>query len=136
MSYPTGDSGTAPDPHAQPGLARPRNGLGIAALVLGLIALFTFWTVFGGILLGLAAIVLGIIGFRRQRRGQATNGTMAVIGAVLGVLALLASAIILAIGVSIFSGEGFDNLKDCLDNAQTAGERADCEKDFSDDITR
>src|ERR1700712_6075070 len=62
-----------------PGLLRPRNGAGRAALICGLIAFvcavgfFLVLTVPVAILLGLAAIVLGIMGRSRVRRGIATN---------------------------------------------------------------
>ena len=48
-----------------------------------------FWTILGGLLLGLLAVIFGILGFRRGKRGQATNGTLAVVGAVIGGLALV-----------------------------------------------
>ncbi|GAB3680292.1 DUF4190 domain-containing protein [Streptomyces sparsus] len=126
MSYPSA--------HSDQPQGSPRNGLGIAALVLGIIALATFWTVVGGIILGIVAIVLGIIGFRRQRQGVATNGTMAIVGAVLGALGLIASAIILAVGVSFFNSEEFGNLTECLEQAETAEEQQECERDFSDQV--
>ena len=40
-----------------------------AALVLGILALVTSFTVFGGVVLGLLAIILGVIGLRRANRG-------------------------------------------------------------------
>ena len=46
---------TSADPGYGAPLRRPRNGLGIAALVLGLLALVLCWTIIGGIVLGLLA---------------------------------------------------------------------------------
>ncbi|WP_199566465.1 DUF4190 domain-containing protein [Streptomyces corynorhini] len=112
----------------------PRNGLGIAALVVSLIGLVFFWTVVGGIVLGLLAIVFGVIGFRRGKRGEATNGTMALIGAIIGVLAILASGLIIAVGVSFFKSEGFSDLRDCLSSADTQAEQQKCEDDFKDSV--
>ncbi|WP_181008900.1 MULTISPECIES: DUF4190 domain-containing protein [unclassified Streptomyces] len=114
--------------------AAPRNGAGVAALATGILAALTFWTVAGGILLGIAALATGIIGFRRSRRGEATNGTMAAIGAVLGALGLIAGAAVLAFGVSVWSSEEFQNLQDCLDNANGQAEIEQCEQDFRDDF--
>src|SRR4051812_3120007 len=85
---------SAPAYRPEPGApTHKRNGLGIAALVLGILAVLSFLTVVGGIILGLVALILGVIGFRRGRRGEATNGTMSLVGAVLGVLGLIGSVI-------------------------------------------
>src|SRR5437764_655043 len=71
-----------------PGLLKPRNGAGRAALICGVIALvcaigfFLVITVPVAILLGLAAIVLGFMGRSRVRRGLATNRGSATTGIV------------------------------------------------------
>ncbi|MGW0310619.1 DUF4190 domain-containing protein [Streptomyces flavidovirens] len=57
------------------------NGLAITALVLGVAAILLFWTVFGGIVLGLLAVIFGIIGARRTRGDQAPHGKTPIIGA-------------------------------------------------------
>ncbi|MEU1279671.1 DUF4352 domain-containing protein [Streptomyces sp. NPDC005805] len=85
-------AGPAPFTPQQP----PRNGLGTAALVLGIIGLilgivpFLFWL--GGIL-GLLALILGLVGLGRTKRGQATNKGVTIAGTVLGGLALIVSAV-------------------------------------------
>jgi uncharacterized membrane protein len=108
--------------------------MAIAALVLGIVALVLFWTVFGGIVLGLAAVVLGIIGARKARGGRAPHGKMSVVGAVLGALALIVSVVILAIGASILGSDEYKNLDECVRDATTQSEREACEKDFERDI--
>ncbi|MER7515524.1 DUF4190 domain-containing protein [Streptomyces sp. NPDC126499] len=110
--------------------AKRSSGLAIASLVLGVAAILLFWTVFGGIVLGLLALVLGIIGARKARRGDGGHGTMSLIGAVLGALGLLASAVILAIGASILDSDEFKNLEDCVEHAKTQAERDACARDF------
>ncbi|MFF8385149.1 DUF4190 domain-containing protein [Streptomyces kanasensis] len=73
-----------------------RNGLGTAALVLGIIGTvsgfipFFFWL--AGIL-GLIALVLGLSGRGRAKRGEATNKGVTTAGAVLGLVALVLSAV-------------------------------------------
>ncbi|MFC9328783.1 DUF4190 domain-containing protein [Kitasatospora sp. NPDC057015] len=80
----------------------PRNGLGVAAMVLGIVGmvlaltLVLFWFAW---LLALVAVVLGVIGLRLCRRGAATNRGAAMAGVILGVLALLVSS-----GVGTFMG--------------------------------
>ncbi|MFH8346268.1 DUF4190 domain-containing protein [Streptomyces sp. NPDC018045] len=96
-------------PHApQPPMGMPpqqaaRNGLGIAALTLGIIGTVSglipllFWL--AGTL-GLLALIFGLVGLGRAKRGQATNKGVAVTGTIFGVLALIASVAGLVITVS------------------------------------
>ncbi|MEV4946632.1 DUF4190 domain-containing protein [Streptomyces sp. NPDC053755] len=82
--------------HPAPAPAAFRNGLGTAALVLGIIGTvsglipFLFWL--AGIL-GLIALVLGLVGKGRVTRGQANNKGVTVTGAVLGLAALILSVV-------------------------------------------
>ncbi|MER7955587.1 DUF4352 domain-containing protein [Streptomyces sp. NPDC096030] len=73
-----------------------RNGLGTAALVLGIIGTLSgvipllFWL--AGIL-GLIALILGLSGRGRVKRGQANNKGVTTTGAVLGLAALILSVV-------------------------------------------
>jgi hypothetical protein len=118
--------------------AAPRNGMGTAALVLGIIALLSCWTVLGGLLLGALALIFGIIGRRRANRHQATNGGAALAGAILGGLALAVSILILAVaGVFLINHkEEFKNYRDCVAHANTGSERQQCSDDFNRSVTR
>lgn len=119
-------------PYGTPVAAAPKNGLGIAALVLGILALLTGWFLLGA-LFGLIAIVLGIIGRRRASRGEATNGGMALAGIVLGVLGIL-SAVFVAVTVASLFGEQFSSLTDCLNQADTQAAVEQCQSDFEQDV--
>ncbi|MGM0356933.1 DUF4190 domain-containing protein [Streptomyces sp. ECR3] len=125
--------GTRQDGRAAPGARR--NGFGIAALVLGLVGAALFWTVVGGIVLGLLALVFGVLGHRRSKRGLATNGVMSLVGAVIGTLALLASSLLLALGVAVFKSDDFKTYQDCLQHADTKSDRQQCAKDFDRDVS-
>ena len=78
----------------------PRNGLGIAALILGIVGVVTgiipffFWV--AGIL-GVIGLILGIIGRGRVKRGEATNGTMALWGIITSAVAVVVSIVGLVI---------------------------------------
>ncbi len=111
-----------------------RNGFGIAALGLRIVGVLLFWTAFGGIVLGLLAVVFGVLGFRRARRGVATNGTMAIIGAVLGALTLVVSAVLLALGVAVIYSDEFKSYQDCIAQANSQSERQDCARDFDREV--
>ncbi|MCT7354240.1 DUF4190 domain-containing protein [Streptomyces sp. 15-116A] len=113
---------------------RRGNGMAIAALVLGIVAILLFWTVFGGVLLGLLALIFGIIGARRARGGRAPHRTMSIIGAVLGTLGMIASVVIIAIGASILNSDEFKNFNDCVEHADTQSERDACAEDFNKDM--
>ncbi|MFJ8862119.1 DUF4352 domain-containing protein [Streptomyces sp. NPDC102451] len=83
-------------PAQAPGTSPARNGLGTAALVLGIIGTvsglipFFFWL--AGIL-GLIALILGLAGRGRAKRGEATNKGVTTFGAVLGLVALILSVV-------------------------------------------
>jgi hypothetical protein len=104
------DAGDAP-------VAAPRNGLGTTALVLAIIGLLTCWTVFGGIILGVVAVILGFIGRARVKRGEATNGGVAIAGIVLGFLSIVAAAVFIPLYIWVWNFFGFNNLTECLQQA-------------------
>lgn len=82
----------------------PRNGLGITGLVLGIVGLvlamlpITFWL--GGFL-GLLALIFGILGRGRAKRGEATNRGMALAGVILGALSIVAALVWLTLVVAV-----------------------------------
>ncbi|WP_182906368.1 DUF4190 domain-containing protein [Microbispora sp. H13382] len=82
------EDGMPPTGGHAPGM---RNGLGVAALVLGIVGALTglvplLFFVAGT--LGLLAVVFGFAGRSRARRGAASNGGVALAGAVLGLAAM------------------------------------------------
>lgn len=120
-SYPSYDA---------PQQSRPlSSGMAIAALVLGILALVTFWTVVGGIVLGLVAIVLGVVALRRVRRGTAAGRGRAITGVVLGTVGLLLGVAWGALFIWVFNSD----LADCVKNAD--GDQAKVEK-CKDDFQR
>ncbi|PVZ12965.1 DUF4190 domain-containing protein [Actinomycetospora cinnamomea] len=121
-----GGSGPNPPGWGQPATpARPRNGMGTAALIFGILALLTCWwlPIVGGIL-GIVAIVLGVIGRGRAKRMEATNQGMATTGLVLGILSLIVN-IVLSVALFLFGlafinlggGQSIQQFQDCLANA-------------------
>jgi len=91
-----------PPPPPPPGSAPvgvPQNGMGTAALVLGILQFFCLGTV-GSIL----AIVFGKIGMTKADQGLATNRGSAKAGFILGIVGIALSAVgiliaIIAIGI-------------------------------------
>ncbi|MGE0216222.1 DUF4190 domain-containing protein [Mycolicibacterium sp.] len=113
-----------------PPQAGPKNGLGIASLVVAIISLFS---VFGGVVLGVVAIILGFLGRGRVKRGEATNGGVAIAGIVLGALSILVS--IAAIGVMVW---GFNEVggTDYVDCVTRAGNDQQAMQDCADEFTQ
>ncbi|MEU3755226.1 hypothetical protein AB0H17_21015 [Streptomyces olivoreticuli] len=83
------------------------NGLGVAALVLGIIGTVLSPTVFLGVILGILAIVFGGIGRTKVSSGEADNGGQTLAGLILGGVALVASVLMLIFYIN-FSREHRD----------------------------
>ena len=105
-------SGFTPPPPAG-----PRNGLGIATLVLAIIGLVFCWTVVGGVPLGLCAVIIGFVAWGRVKRGEATNGGVAIAGIVLGFLAIIVSLVFIPIWIGVFGQVGGTDYVDCVSRA-------------------
>ena len=114
-----------------------RNGLGVAALVLGILSL-VFMVLFPpvGVVVGILAVVFGILGVRRVRRGEATNRGRAMAGAITGGIGLVVSVVLLAIvGIFISSHRSqIDNYTRCLQNAHTQHARDVCQQQFQNSV--
>jgi heme/copper-type cytochrome/quinol oxidase subunit 2 len=113
--------------HQQQGPAR--NGFGVAALVLGILALVT--SIFGiGIIFGVAAVVFGVLGRKRAKRGEATNGGVALAGLLTGALALLVAVVAIAAIALLANNKDFKSFTDCANAARTQAERDACTQQF------
>jgi hypothetical protein len=126
-------------PGGQPGYGypggKPRNGLGTAALVLGILGLLGSILLFGG-LLGIIAIILGFIALGRVRRGEATNRGASIAGIVLGFLSLVIPIILIIAGASIYSSHKTEiqQLQDCLKKADTSQQQQVCQQKFNNSV--
>ena len=78
------------------------NGLAIASLVTGLVAVVLFWTLVPPIVLGILAVVFGGIAKGRANQG-APNGTMAVVGVVLGIVAVVGAIVMILLWTSVIT---------------------------------
>lgn len=93
-----------------------RNGMGTAALVLGLLGLLLGVLLIGG-LLGALAVVFGAIGLSRARNGRASNGWAAVTGIVTGALGMIIAVVLVVTVVRVY-GPTLDTYFKCLQRAQ------------------
>ncbi|MFC4604050.1 DUF4190 domain-containing protein [Rhodococcus kronopolitis] len=133
-SYPPQPYPAQPYP-AQPGAQAPQNGAGIAALIVGILALVTSWTVVGGVVLGILAVILGFVGRSQVRKQRATNGGMSLAGILLGVLAVIVSIVLVVVGVGLFNKVGGRDFVDCMRDAGSS-ERAQqrCVDEFQQNV--
>lgn len=107
-----------------------------AALVLGILAAITSFTVIGGVLLGLLAVILGFLGLRKARRGLATGRGQAIVGIILGLLGIAIAVALFAITQSYLNSGEDQNLQDCLRDAGTHQSQIRyCENVFPEQIT-
>ena len=115
-AYPGGYPPPPPQPYSgyAPPPAGPKNGLGVAALVVAIVALIS---VVGGVVLGVVAVILGFLGLQRARRGEATNGGIAIAGIVLGILSIIEALVVIALSVWVFHQVGGTDYMDCLSKA-------------------
>jgi heme/copper-type cytochrome/quinol oxidase subunit 2 len=112
------------------------NGLGTAALVIGIIAVLGCWTIVGGIVLGVLAIVFGFIGRGRVKRGEASNGGAATAGLALGAVGLAVAILFLAITGTFWlhHKKQINNLESCDQKATTAAQRQSCNQQFQNSV--
>ena len=108
-----------PQPYAgyAPPPAGPRNGLGIASLVIAIVALMSSFSVVGGVILGIVAVILGFIARGRVRSGEANNGGIALAGIILGFVAMIAGLAFIAIWFGFSKEVGVTDYIDCVQNA-------------------
>jgi hypothetical protein len=115
----------SPVPYGAPG-GRPRNGLGVASLVLGISSLLClFWLVVPAVL----AVIFGFVGRARAKRQEATNGGLALGGIITGSLALVGA---LAFYAFIFAN--IDALRDYGDCETAANGDRVAEQKCSDQL--
>ncbi|MDB5172120.1 MAG: hypothetical protein JWN51_893 [Phycisphaerales bacterium] len=91
--------------YAGPQSQRPTSGLAIASLILGIVAIFPACCLsrFGvPLIVGIAAVVLGVMARGQVTRGEAGGGGMATAGIVCGAIGAVLGLVFLLIG--IFAG--------------------------------
>ena len=93
-------------------------GLAVASLVLGILGLLSSPILLGG-LLGLVAVILGVVALGKIKRGEAGGRGLALGGIVTGVLAMLVTVLILVTVGSFLANNAdeINNLTECLDQA-------------------
>jgi hypothetical protein len=93
--------------------------------------------VVGGIVLGILAVVFGVIGRNRARRSEATNGGVAIAGLVIGAVGLVLAVVLLAAGLTFIDHhhKAINNLQACDKHATTQAQRDQCNQQFSNSVS-
>ncbi|MFE2218174.1 DUF4190 domain-containing protein [Streptomyces canus] len=97
----------------------PQNGMGVAAMVLGILscALFCMYGILS-LVLGVLAIVFGIKGRKRAQRGEATNHGQAQAGFIMGIIGtILGVAVIVLLAIGITAAINSDDDSDYYDGS-------------------
>ena len=137
---PYGSQPGFPPPYGQqqfgmpPAPAGNRNGLGTAALVLGILSLVTWFLFIGGVF-GIIAVVLGALGRGRAKRREASNGGMALAGIITGAVGVLLTVLVVVGVAALWNSEEFSNVRECLEEAGSDQEAIDdCARQFEDSV--
>ncbi|MGZ4377545.1 MAG: DUF4190 domain-containing protein [Gaiellaceae bacterium] len=134
----TQSPGSAP-PFAAPSSAQPANGLGVAALVLGvasLVAAVSFVLFPLALPGGLLAAILGAIAVSRGRTRGATSHGQAIAGIVCGVVALVV-AVVFAVRFGTFIANNtnvFTSFDNCIAKAGERSAVSSCIAQFANDV--
>jgi membrane-bound ClpP family serine protease len=120
--------------------ARPRrNGMGTAALILGILGLVLVVLILFaplGAFLGLLAVIFGIVGLLRAGRGEADNRGQAIAGLATGAVALVVG-LVLSIGIGTFFAANVNEFRRfgrCMENASGQAQRDACARQLSRDL--
>jgi hypothetical protein len=118
---------------------RPRNGLGVAALVIGvssLVAAVSFLLFPLALIGGIVGAILGAIGIARANAGRANNQGQAAAGLACSVIALLLAAVLaVRVGTWVTHNTGqLGRLDKCLTKASGRASVADCFAKFAKEV--
>ena len=122
-----------------PAASGRRNGMGTAALVVGVVALVLVALLLFSPLcafLGLLAVLFGILGLIRANRGEADNRGQAVAGLITGAVALL-FGVLFTISVGTWFAthvNDFRRFGNCMDKATGQAAHEDCARQLSNDL--
>ena len=121
--------------YGPPAPTGPRNGLGIASLAVAIVALVSSFSVAGGIVLGIVAVVLGFAARGRVKKGEANNGGVALAGIILGFVSIVVGLAFIAIWVLLVKDTGAGDYFDCMSKAgQSQSAQHQCEDEFRQSV--
>ena len=88
-----------PPPAATPAGPTSKNWMGTVSLVAGIVSIPAACCCYGGVPLGAAAIVIGVLGKNAAAAGEANNASMAKNGLILGAVGVGISVLLFVLNV-------------------------------------
>ncbi len=124
--HPGGNEFDGVPPDAGGYAAPPRNGLSVAAMVLGIVAISGALFAAGllDIICGILAVVFGIIGMRQANRGQSTRKGFAISGLVTGLI-----SVIISVAILIYAAKRAQACEDRIKHYPSRSELEQCIRD-------
>lgn len=133
---PSHQPGHPQQPHAS---SAPGKGMAVTALVLGILALLLCWTVIGGVLLGLPAVILGIVAVVRARKGKSGGRGLAIGGIITGLLGIVLAIVLTVVATTFLArfvdGEASQRYQQCVSDAGGQQQQLDrCQQQLERDL--
>jgi hypothetical protein len=100
---PAPDYGFGPSPSQSPAPQEQGNGIAVAGMVLGILALVLCWVMFVNFVLGVLGIVFGALGMAKAKRIGGKNRGLALAGLVTGILGIVAGVLVFVVVMSAFN---------------------------------
>lgn len=107
------------------------NGMAVGALITGILSIPLLFLFGFGVLLGIVAVILGIIAVRRANRGEGSGRGMAIGGIVTGAVSIVLGILFLIFAL-VFGMGMFGEMEACLE--ETGGDTAECERRLEEDL--
>lgn len=100
-----------------------KNGMATASMVLGIISLALFWTVWLGLIVGVVAIILGVVAKNQIKADPSMAGSagQAKGGLIMGIIGVVLAIVMIVIGLLFINAveDQFENrLQNELDNLE------------------
>nr|WP_276508399.1 DUF4190 domain-containing protein [Modestobacter muralis] len=98
-------------------------------MVLGILSIPAAFFTFPGMILGLLAIIFGILGLRRVKARRADNKGMAIAGLVTGIIGFVLGTILLIAAIAFVS-----TAQDCITDFNSTGDQPQYEQCVQDSV--
>jgi hypothetical protein len=109
------------------------DGVAVAALIVGILALLVSWIPVLGAIGGIVALVLGLVARNRIKKSGAGGNGMAVTGIVTGAVSIAINIAIIAFFV-IAGGDFFSEVSTYVECVEETGDQAECQRQLEEGL--
>jgi hypothetical protein len=128
-----GTYGGAPGWQQDQGTSRGSDGVAVAAMIVGILAILVSWVPVLGAIVGIVALVLGVVGRSRIKKSGAGGNGMAVTGIATGAVAIAINIAILAFFV-VAGGDFFAEIGSYAECIEETGDEELCQQRLEEGI--